>query len=289
MFRFSEPVKLTDLAGDGGKTAFSYYLRSATDKDVNGRYQASAASSFSLSGDSIATLVYQDNGATDIPAAGDFARIRADLSIITDTLGNKPTDYTAPVASPWIELQGDASSHVTSISITKLNEETMQERKNAKSQIIAYGVDVYASKDSIRSEYPSTLGYIIQTDMGQILSSDANYIKQIDNGNLKLSDVKLHYENYIFTNLGQFVASSKKTVACNDPMFSADGKSEGDCRSTRKYVFVSWNLMSSDKRFVGSGAYISKLSTYISIGSKKDYKHNVTQTWGVMRGNGKFK
>lgn len=289
MFRFSEPVKLTDLAGDGGKTAFSYYLRSATDKDVNGRYQASAASSFSLSGDSIATLVYQDNGATDIPAAGDFARIRADLSIITDTLGNKPTDYTAPVASPWIELQGDASSHVTSISITKLNEETMQERKNAKSQIIAYGVDVYASKDSIRAEYPGTLGYIIQTDMGQILSSDANYIKQIDNGNLKLSDVKLHYENYIFTNLGQFVASSKKTVACNDPMFSADGKSEGDCRSTRKYVFVSWNLMSSDKRFVGSGAYISKLSTYISIGSKKDYKHNVTQTWGVMRGNGKIK
>ena len=27
----------------------------------------------------------------------------------------------------------------------------------------------------------------------------------------------------------------------------------------------------------------------ISIGSKKDYKHNVTQTWGVMRGNGKIK
>ena len=72
----------------------------------------------------------------------------------------------------------------------------MQERKNANSQIIPYGVDIYASKDSIRAEYPGTLGYIIQTDMGQILSSDANYIKQIDNGNLKLSNVKLHYENW---------------------------------------------------------------------------------------------
>jgi hypothetical protein len=49
-----------------------------------------------------------------------------------------------------------------------------------------------------------------------------------------------------------------------------------------KYVYVAWNMLSADNRMVGTGAYISKVSTYVTIpGHGTTAKHDLTEMWGV--------
>lgn len=284
---FSEPIApLPDsLKSLYGEILFHYYLRSATElSSASARYIAVPSRQSSWA-DSVVTLIYSKSDGS-IPMSGDFVRMRADLHLLSDTLGNYPTNWDGvSVATPWASLEGDAGSSVTSIRMASLDptDPEIKKRENDKEQVSYYFVDLYASKDDVRKDHPSTLGYIIQTDMGNILS-DPQYDSLINMNLLSLSDIRLVYETYYFTNLGGYVASGKGEIACNDSIFG------GDCRSQRGYVYIAWNLMSESKRFVGSGPYIAKLSTYVDIkGFGKRAKHEVSEIWGVMRGKGIIK
>lgn len=279
---FSEPIASDSIEADFKDILFHYYLRSATELSASARYVAVPSRQSSWA-DSVVTLIYSKSDGS-IPMSGDFVRMRADLKLLSDTLGNYPTNWDALVATPWASLEGDAGSDVTSIPMTSidLTDPEIRERENDKEQVSYHFVDLYATKDDVREDYPSTLGYIIQTDMGNILS-DPQYDSLINLNLLSLSDVRLVYETFYFTNLGAYVASGEGEIACDDPIF------DGDCRSQRGYVYIAWNLMSEKKRFVGSGAYIAKLSTYVEIkGFGKQAKHEVSEIWGVMRGKGKI-
>jgi hypothetical protein len=119
---FSEPIaELSDsLKALYKDILFHYYLRSATELATSSaRYMAVPSKSSSWA-DSVVTLMY-DKQDGSIPVSGDFVRIRADIPLLSDTLGNYPTDWSAPVASPWISLEGDAGSDVTSIPITSID------------------------------------------------------------------------------------------------------------------------------------------------------------------------
>jgi hypothetical protein len=49
-------------------------------------------------------------------------------------------------------------------------------------------------------------------------------------------------------------------------------------------------MLSQDNRMVGTGTYISKVSTYVTIpGHGTTAKHDLTEMWGVKRGGNIFK
>jgi hypothetical protein len=265
----SEPVMVSDANAGEVKSLFGYYLRSATDLVGLNKYQVVAATNATVV-DSNVTMFYNSSNGT-IPQSGDY--VRAVPGLLTDQMGNALTDYNATVPSPWMLLEGDAASTIASIKMGTVNKSV-----DLKADpIVPHFLGIYDSIGVLTEQYPNTLGYIIKTDMGNILT-DPTLDSLIAIGKIKLEEVKLKYELDIFTNLGTFVAHKSGSIACSDEFFG------GDCRENRGYVYLGWDMVTAKGRIAGTGAYIAKLSTHAYIPTKgKKGKHDVTQTWGVRR------
>lgn len=265
----SEPVMVSEENAGEVKSLFGYFLRSATDLVGSAKYQVVTATNATVV-DSNVTMFYNSASGT-IPQSGDY--VRAVPGLLMDAAGNSPTDYNATVPSPWMLLEGDAASTIASIKMG-----TVDNTVDVKADIIVpHFLGIYDSVGVLLDKYPNTLGYIIKTDMGNILT-DPKLDALIAAGKIKIEDVKLKYELDIFTNLGTFVAHKSGSIACSDEFFG------GDCRENRGYVYLAWDMVTSKGRIAGTGAYIAKLSTYAVVPSQgKKGKHNVTQTWGVRR------
>ena len=265
----SEPVMVSEENAGEVKSLFAYFLRSATDLVGSAKYQVVAATNATVV-DSNVTMFYNSASGT-IPQSGDY--VRAVPGLLTDQNGNSLTDYNATVPSPWMLLEGDAASTIASIKMGTVDN-TVDVNADV---IVPHFLGIYDSVGVLLEEYPNTLGYIIKTDMGNILT-DPTLDSLIAAGKIKLEDVKLKYELDIFTNLGTFVAHKSGSIACTDEFFG------GDCRENRGYVYLAWDMVTSKGRIAGTGAYIAKLSTHAVVPSQgKKGKHNVTQTWGVRR------
>ena len=290
----SEPVliKNSTVSASYGLSAFTYYLKSATEvgNTADAKYLNVIANSGDLSAarDTVMMLYNNTDNLKPSPRAGDYVRFRADIAeLISDVGGNFPTNYDAEVASPWAPIEGDAKSEVLSISLNSPDPDKIKEDQLENKVVEALPVDIYDSKDSVKAKYPNTLGHIVKTDMGNILTSAE--FAEVD-----YEKVSITIETQYFTNLGSFVAGSSYTISCNDPFFNAtypsDTTTAGDCRQNPKYVYVAWNMLSEENRMVGTGAYIAKLSTYVTIpGHGTTGKHDLTEMWGVKRGGNIFK
>ncbi|SHK48653.1 fibro-slime domain-containing protein [Fibrobacter intestinalis] len=264
---FSEPVV---SAESDIKSLFMYYLRSATDLVGSAKYTEVTATNANIV-DSNVTMFFNASLGS-IPQSGDF--VRAKPGILTDANGNGLTDYDVVVPSPWMLLEGDAQSTIASIKMGTVNSEADLKAPPVQT----YFLGIYDSVGTLLEKYPNTLGYIIKTDMGNILT-DPKLDSLIAAGKVSIDDVKLHYELDIFTNLGTFVVHKKGSIACSDQEFFG-----GDCRNNRGYVYVAWDMVTSKGRLAGTGAYIAKLSTHATIPTQgKKGKHNVTEVWGVRR------
>lgn len=290
----SEPVliKNSTVSASYGLSAFTYYLKSATEvgNTADAKYLNVIANSGDLSAarDTVMMLYNNTDNLKPSPRAGDYVRFRADIAeLISDVGGNFPTNYDAEVASPWAPIEGDAKSEVLSIPLNSPDPDKIKDDMKDGKVVEIFPVDIYDSKDTVKAKYPNTLGHIVKTDIGNILTS-AEFADVDPKG------VSLVIETQYFTNLGSFVAGSSYTISCIDPFFNAsypeDKTTVGDCRQNPKYVYVAWNMLSQDNRMVGTGAYISKVSTYVTIpGHGTTGKHDLTEMWGVKRGGNIFK
>lgn len=265
----SEPISVDSTVDI--RSLFGYYLRSATDLAEGPSKYMSVSALQASKADSSILMSYNISTGT-IPQSGDYVRA---LPIgISDLNGNTMTDYNVTVPSPWVLLEGDAASTIASIKMGEVDPSLVD--KNQKN-ILSHVIGIYDSIGVITDSFPNTVGYLIRSDMGNMLS-DSLLDARISSGEVKLEDVKLHYELNIFTNLGTFVAKRSETITCADERFG------GDCRNNRGYVYVGWNMVTDKGRVAGTGAYIAKLNTYVKLPIRgKTAKHNVTETWGVRR------
>ena len=143
--------------------------------------------------------------------------------------------------------------------------------------------------EDIKAKYPTTLGHFVQSDMGSIIGSDTSFTKVYQNNP---HDIYFFYEVDYYTNLGAFVAHQGGKIYCDDPFFSADPtqNSPGDCVKNPRNFFVAWNMLSDNHRLVGTGAYITKYTSFVKLGSVgTKAKKEKTEVWGVKRGTGVVK
>jgi hypothetical protein len=108
-------------------------------------------------------------------------------------------------------------------------------------------------------------------------------------------DIYFYYEVEYFTNLGNFVASKKQKIYCDDKKNTeidpVTGKqiqyfNGGTCidAGMDRNFFIGWNMRADNGREVGTGAYIVKLKSYVKLGSSgKEAKQESTSVWGVRR------
>ena len=123
-------------------------------------------------------------------------------------------------------------------------------------------------------------GWFIKSDMGALIESKEQYTK------LKKEDVYLDYDMHLYSNLGAHVLSEHKRIYCDDEKnklengrYYFEGK---NCVDVRRNFFVVWNDKNLKSRFVGTGAFISKIKTFVKLGNvDKKNKHEKSEMWGV--------
>ena len=108
-------------------------------------------------------------------------------------------------------------------------------------------------------------------------------------------DVYFYYQIQLFSNLGNHVLTKEGTIYCDDAKNTEiDPKTgkpikyfdESNCMDKPKNFFIVWNMMDGNDRLVGTGAYISKLTSYVKLDisgldNKTRNKFEKTEMWGV--------
>ncbi len=303
--RISEPVNF--ISSTGATQAFTYYLNSAIDfQEERQRLFNSVSMNGPASGKDVFSLRYYNaESSSPTPHVGDYIRFRADEVMWTDTSNgvaagsdtlrmasdadmhwNSPTNYnsTTRLPSPWVQVVGDAKIDVTTIRYNYADPANVNESTPIGE---VFPVKTSENLEDIKAKYPTTLGHFVQTDMGSIIGSDTNYTS------IPKGDVVFHYEVDYFTNLGTFVGHQSGKIACDDPFFSADPNGaahSGDCVKNPRNFYVAWNMVAYNHRLVGTGAYITKYTSFVKLGNMgKKAKKEKTEVWGVKRGSGKVR
>lgn len=296
----SEPVVVLD--DNYGKQAFSYYLNSAIDVAESARYAHVTSEGRPQNKKDTLTIRYYNADVVNNPTphVGDYIRFRADKLIWADTSNgfvegadtlrdasdadkhwNSPTTYNSSdrLPSPWVQVEGDAKIDVTTISFNVADPSLVNDKTPVGK---VYPVKTSENLEDVKTAHPHTLGHFVQSDMGSIIGSDEDYV------NVDRSEVYFYYEVDYFTNLGNFVGHQSGKIYCTDPFFSAtpdDPNAKGDCVKSPRNFFVAWNMVSDKHRLVGTGAYITKFTSYVKLADKgKKAKKEKTEVWGVQRG-----
>ena len=111
----------------------------------------------------------------------------------------------------------------------------------------------------------------------------ASNIDQFRDGTLSLAkpeDVKLKYETYYYTHLGNYVGGTSGVIACNDEsVYGQEG-----CLVNTGNLFLAWNMRADDGRLAATGVYIARLHMKIVIGKATVSDITRDLLWGVRRG-----
>ena len=297
----SEPVIFNDA--NNGTKAFTFYLNSAIDiqKELERLVHSTSQATPQRGKDTLTLRYYNADVHNPTPHVGDYIRFRGDAfswtdAVTIDTVGdtlrpasdksmhwNSPTDYlsTARLPSPWVQVVGDAKISVKTVSFAEADPSSVTDSTPVGK---VYPVKTTESFEDVKQKYPGVLGHYVQSDMGSIIGSDDNF------ASIDKDDIYFFYEVDYFTNLGAFVARQSGKIKCTDPFFSPepDNKlSKGDCVKNPRNFFIAWNKLSKRNRLVGTGAYITKYSSFVKVGNYgKKAKKELTEVWGVKRVKG---
>ncbi len=207
--------------------------------------------------------------AGDAPEPGDSVRFVPGLAM--DMSNNTPHEN-----NPWVRVTGGGAVAVAATDLVTLTPELVSAEKSPTVETIP--VKAGTSAEEISKEY-GRHGQVVSFDGILGALEDVNAHLDDDGKTYTVDDIEIHYENYYFTNLGEYVNSAQGTIRCSDEIF------DGDCTTGDKALFLAWNMRSSEGRLVGTGAYVVRLDVRMLVGNRV-LKKTSENVWGVRRSVG---
>ena len=314
--QFSEDLQRTDEGAAEGDKVLSFYINNGKNPEYADYLPFSSIYSLGASIDSSKTMLYDQS--KTFPQAGDYIRIRGiagfgllkDMSDYADYPGgdtirsadeanfkwNTATGYDATVRlpSPWVLVSGEVSSYAERIigegyggvplspsDIEKLPPSDVF-TYDANKDMNDFKNDMLNGTGEFGDYHFVPHGWFIKSDMGALIESKEQYAQD---STIK-ENTFFDYEINLFSNLGSHVLTKNFRIYCDDKKNKAEFKREffggTDCVQKRMNVFVIWNMKSDKKRLVGSGAYVSKVKSFVQLGKfGKKNKIDKTEMWGV--------
>lgn len=202
----------------------------------------------------------------EVPSVGDSVRFVPGVG--RDLSGNSPHLY-----NPWVRIVGEQKVIVESTTLTTLTPSNTSDPASPSVSPLRVDLDKNIEDVALEVGLP---GHLIEYNMAELLLN-LNADRDTSLGLLTADSVKLLYEVYYFTNLGQYVNSAQGTITCSDSLFG------GDCLQNPGNVFLAWNARSTEGRLVGSGAYIAQLNIRMKAGDTIVSKTETDSVWGVRR------
>ncbi|MFA6836167.1 MAG: fibro-slime domain-containing protein [Fibrobacteraceae bacterium] len=188
-------------------------------------------------------------------------------------------NYNVPhVNNPWVRIVGEEQVQVTSTTLITVTTETAPAETSSAVTVTFVSKDESVEQASLQT---GTHGQLVDFDLAELLANE-NTARGDSLPLLTADDAVIYYETYYFTNLGQYVNSSKGAIACSDAVFG------GDCSVNKGNLFLAWNMRSDSGRLVGTGAYISHLDVKVKLAGKVVARKSVENVWGVRRGSGVY-
>ena len=232
-----------------------------------------------------------------IPGA-DTLRVKDDIDWNIAPPYNSDPNVRLP--SPWVLITGDVSAYAVRLipegygaiphtpseaavlpSVQVFSFDAFKDESDFKNALLS-GTGEYEGYGFI------THGWFVKSDMSALIVADErtdSIIKAEGYG-----EVFWNYEVQVFSNLGSHVLTKKGRIYCDDSKNTEKDKNGNpikyfdnlNCVDKPKNFIIAWNMKGEDDRLVGSGAYISKLKTYVQLGSLgKKNKNDKTEMWGV--------
>jgi hypothetical protein len=188
------------------------------------------------------------------------------MGVLPDLSGNTPH-----INNPWVRIIGGQRLTMDATEVVKISAEKVLAPENGPGEnaIKPYLVPAEWSMKQIVEAFGVP---------GHVLGYDLQELGITARDSVPLEDIRIEWEVYYFTNLGQYVNSNKGGVSCSDALFN------GDCTRNPGKVFLAWDGRSKQGRVVGTGAYVSKLSWKVRLGKEKVGTKDDTRTMGIIRG-----
>jgi hypothetical protein len=306
--RFSEPVRKTTAGVAEGDKVFSFFINNGKTRHYEEFIDVDENISYGEQYLETQNLRYSQSSAV-FPQAGDYIHFRslngegliADQSEYASAPGAdslRPAedathnwnvapgyDATDRLPSPWVLITGDVSSYIVRLIPSAkggipTNHTPAEIEKLPVFTVMTY--DANKNENDFRKDIRAggagydAYGYIphgwfVKSDMGALKESKEEF------ADADLANIYFDYEFQLFTNLGGVVANQKGRVYCNDKDLFG-----GNCVKNRRNIVLVWNMKSNDNRMVGSGAYISKVKTFVQLDKYgKKNKLEKSEMWGV--------
>ena len=315
---FSEPVQKTTDGIGKGDAVLSFYINNGKNPQFTEYIPLKTGATIpSESGTGVMNLFYNPDGL--FPQSGDYLHIGsiAGVGFFTDK-----SDYATAVQgsdtlrpaddanhkwnvapgydatdrrpSPWVLISGEVSSYAVRIIPPAVG--GIPRTPSESADLDPFDIFTYdATKDETdfrndirggQGEFTKygfvPHGWSVKSDMGALIESKEEYV-DVDKKN-----VFFNYEFSLYTNLGTHVATKKGRIYCDDDKNKEVNKryfyggAGQNCVGKRMNFYILWNMKSDKKRLVGSGAYISKLKTYVQLDNfGKKNKFDKSEMWGV--------
>lgn len=219
-----------------------------------------------------------------------IVRAKNPTDIYTDEtyVWNAPTGHheTRRVPTPWVEITGSAQNGLYSHSFAYTGNAT-----NDTASIVVNSYSRFSSGLEILTAENGIPGWFVKADMLSLYNLLSTEKRQELTQNL--DKIYFSYKIEVFTNLGAYVAGKSGRVYCDDKtneskygrsFFGESGENKTCLTAgTNRNYYIGWNMISDDGRAVGTGAYISKVETFVKLGGKKDAEQSDTKIWGVKK------
>ncbi len=211
-----------------------------------------------------------------LPQVGDYVKLVS--GVIKDRSGN-----FAHLNNPQVRIVGEQRTEISAPGVVAIGSQefvwpyvdpivpvVVPTNKSAKEIVDSLGVP----------------GLLMGFDIGELATTAIMNLSSGGNRDSALAQIKINWETYYYTTLGNYVNSFRGTIRCNDKsvFYNAASPEQSNCYDNPGNVFFEWNGRSDDGRLVGTGAYIAKMKVKIYSGAEKVGGSEDTYTLGIKRG-----
>jgi len=226
---------------------------------VDGAWVHYSLSSAEWSDDGRELVLFMEAGEDLVTRMNPADSVRFDnfTSGLADKMGNKVSEL-----SPAVMVEGDPRVIMKTNSFADLNK-----AKELSDRVKPFTIEHV--KEAKEAADQSSLGVLMDIGYATIMGKDEKG-QAVPN----MEDIGLHWELYVYTNIGNYVGGASGSIACDDPFF------DGNCLENPDKLYVRWNMRSKDGRRVGAGVYLAKFRIKV-YGAKDDFKVERIFRWGI--------
>lgn len=219
-------------------------------------------------------IYFQQSVTSVLPAVGDSVRLTPGM--LKDKNGN-----AVHVNNPKIRIVGEQRTEIASPGVVQINKDTPW---NYEASIVPISVPQNKSVNEIIDSlgYP---GLLLGFDFGELATTVISALPSGANRDSALAEIRLSWDGYYYSHLGNFVNEAHGVILCNDAtvFYNASNPEKSNCYDNPGKIFFEWSARSEKGRLVGTGAYITKMKVKIRSGSETVGESEDTYTIGVKR------